>query len=74
MWPDIVVVVAPESQRAAGIGQAVEDLFVEAFIPRTAVEAFNVAVLLRLAWVDVMPLDLVVVRPFQDRRPPCQQE
>lgn len=29
MGPDIVVVIAPEGQRAAGIGQAVEDLLVE---------------------------------------------
>jgi hypothetical protein len=29
MRPDVVVVVAPEGQLAAGIGQAVEDLFVK---------------------------------------------
>lgn len=66
MRPDVVVVVAPEGQLAAGISQAVEDLFVQAFIPQTAVEGLDVAILLRLARIDVMPLDLVVVRPLQD--------
>jgi hypothetical protein len=67
MRPDIVVSVAPESQLSAGIGQAVEDLLVEAFIAQAAIEALDAAILLRLARVDVMPLDLVVVRPLQDR-------
>ena len=31
-----------------------------------AIERRDVAVLLRLAGVDAVPLDLVVVRPFQD--------
>jgi len=38
MRPDVVVIVAPEGQRSAGVGQAVEDLFVEAFIAEAAVE------------------------------------
>lgn len=66
MRPDVVVVIPPESQRSAGVGQAVEDLLVEAFVAQAAVEGLDVAVLLRFAGVDVMPLDLVVVRPFQD--------
>ena len=66
MRPDVVVVVAPQGQLTAGISQAVEDLFVQAFIPQAAVEGLDVAILLRLARIDVMPLDLVVVRPLQD--------
>ena len=46
MRPDVVVVVAPEGQLAAGISQAVEDLFVEAFVAQAAVEGLDVAVLL----------------------------
>jgi hypothetical protein len=38
MRPDIVVIVAPEGQRSAGIGQAVEDFLVEAFIAQAAIE------------------------------------
>ena len=66
MRPDIVVVVAPQGQRAAGVGQAVEDLLVQALVAQASVEGLDVAVLLRFAGVDVMPFDLVVVRPFQD--------
>lgn len=39
MRPDVVVVVAPQGQRAAGIGQAVEDLLVEALVAQAAVES-----------------------------------
>ena len=34
----MVIVVAPESQLAAGIGQAVKDIFVEALVAQAAVE------------------------------------
>ena len=67
MRPDVVVIVAPERQRSTGIGQAVEDFLVEAFVAQAAVEGLDVAVLLRLSGVDVVPLDAVVVGPFQDR-------
>ena len=61
MWPDIIVIVAPERQRSACIGQAVEDFLVEAFAPQAAIERLNVTVLLWLSRIDVAPLDLVVV-------------
>jgi hypothetical protein len=38
MRPDVVVVVAPQGQGAAGIGEAVEDLLVEAFVSQASVE------------------------------------
>ena len=60
------VVVAQEGQRAAGIREVVEDLLIQAFVAQPAVEGLDVALLLRLAGVNLMPLDLVVVRPFQD--------
>jgi hypothetical protein len=47
MRPEVVVVVTPKGQLAAGVCQAVEDLFVQAFIPQAAVEAFDEAILLR---------------------------
>lgn len=67
MRPDVVAVVAPDGQLAAGICQAVEDLFVQAFVAQTAVEAFDVAILLWFSGVDVVPFDAVVVGPLQDR-------
>ena len=39
--PDVVVVVAPEGQLLAGVGEAVEDFLVQACIPQAAVEAFD---------------------------------
>jgi hypothetical protein len=65
MRPDVVVVVSPDGQLAAGIGQAVEDLFVQAFVAQAAVERLDVAVLLWLARVDVVPFDAVLVGPFR---------
>ena len=52
MRPDIVMVVAPEGQFATGIGQAVEDFLVEAFISQARVEALDATGLLRLARLD----------------------
>jgi hypothetical protein len=67
MRPDVVVVVAPEGQFAADICQAVEDLLIEAFVAQAAIERFDVAILLRLSGVDVMPLDAVRGGSLQDR-------
>jgi hypothetical protein len=65
MWPDVIVVVAPKSQFASGIGQAVEDLLIQAFVAQAAVETLDKAILLRLARIDVVPLDTVLVGPFR---------
>ncbi len=67
MRPDLVVVVSPKGQLAPCIVQAVEHLLVQEFVAQAAVEAFDEGVLLGLARVDIMPVDIVVVRPFQDR-------
>ena len=48
MRPDVVVVVSPDRQLSAGIGQAVEYLLIEAFVAQAAVEALDEAILLRL--------------------------
>ena len=48
MRPDVVVVVAPQRQRSAGIGQAVEDRLIQALVAQAAVERLDVAVLLRM--------------------------
>ena len=50
--PVIVLVMAPQGQLAASIGQGEEDFDVQAFIAQLAVEALNVAVLDRLARPD----------------------
>lgn len=67
MRPDIVVIVSPKGQLAPCIVQAVEHSLVQELVAQAAVEAFDDGILLRLSRVDVMPLDIVVVCPFQDR-------
>ena len=70
MQPDVVVIVAPDSRLAGGIGKVIDFLVVQAFVAQTAVEAFDQTVLLRFAGVDGVPLNAVVVGPFRfaDRR------
>ena len=67
MRPDAVVVMAPQSQLLAGIREVVEDPLIQAFIPQTAVEAFDQAILLRFAGVDLVPGNAGITRPFEDR-------
>src|SRR6185436_14608081 len=65
--PDVVVVVAPDSQLAPGVSQAVEQLFIQELVAQRPIERFNERVLLRLAGIDIVPLDLVLAGPLQDR-------
>lgn len=67
MWSDVVVVAAPDRQLAPSIGEAVEQLLVEQLVAQRPVERFDERVLLRLARIDVVPLDPVLGRPLQDR-------
>ena len=66
MWPDGVIVIAPEGDLAAGIIQGVEDLLAQQLVAQAAIEAFDEGVLLRLAGIDAMPGNVVLVGPFQD--------
>ncbi len=63
----MVVIVTPDGQLPAGVSQAVEQFLIEEFIAQRAVEALDEPVLLGLARIDVVPLDLIFGRPFQDR-------
>jgi hypothetical protein len=50
---DAIVVAPPGFDQDPGFGQAIEDLAVEQFIAKLAVEALAVAVLPGAAWGDV---------------------
>lgn len=52
---DLVVVLPPDSDRVPGLRQRVEPMLVEAFVPKLAVETFNVAV---LHWVARLNQDV----------------
>ena len=66
MRPDVVFVVSPERQFAAGLVLHIEDLLIQQLISQAAIEAFDEAILLRFAWVDVMPVSVVTPSPSQD--------
>jgi len=66
VWPDGVVVVAPEGQLPSRIVQSVEDLLVQQLIAQATIERLDEDVLLRLARVDVMPWNGVLVGPSQN--------
>ena len=68
MRPHIVVVVAPSPQHRPRMAHGREQRLVQAFVAQATIEALDVAVLLRLARRDVMPLDLLVLCPAQDRQ------
>lgn len=63
----MVVVVAPCRDQVAGMAQTGEQVLVQAFVPQAAVEALNEAVLHGFAGRDVVPFDLPVLLPCQDR-------
>lgn len=51
----MVVVVSPQGQLAAGVGEDAEDFLVQAFVAQAAMNGLDVAVLRRLARVYVVP-------------------
>ena len=63
----MIVVLPPGFQFLAGVSKASEDGLVETFIAKPCIEAFDKAVLIRLARCDVVPLDIAFLRPAQDR-------
>src|SRR3546814_10968509 len=63
MRPHMVVVVAPEPQHRAGMAERHEQRPVEALVTQAAGEALELAVLLRLARRDVVPLARPPLRP-----------
>ena len=67
MGPCGVVVGDPGRNQVAGMGEVAEQRLVQELVPHPAVEAFHETILHRLAWRDVVPLDLVLGAPLQDR-------
>ncbi len=60
-----VVVTAPACDFASRIGQTREPVLVETFVPEAAVEALNVGILRRTAWLNQHVFDLVHLCPCQ---------
>src|SRR5262245_46771429 len=67
VWAHMIVVVAPSGEYATRMSESLESGLVQAFIAQTAYEALGEGVLLRFAWLDVMPGDAGATLPFKHR-------
>jgi len=67
VWSGFVVVYSPELDRRSRISEACEPALVQAFVPRFAVEALDVAILHGLVRLDEVQPHAVVVRPLVER-------
>jgi hypothetical protein len=56
----------PEFEFDPGVPDAGEQGFIQALVAQLAIKAFDEGVLCRLARCDVMPVDLALLRLFQD--------
>lgn len=54
-WPDRIVIAPPGSGHEPGVGQRGGKYRVVAFVPQAAIEAFDEAILHRLAGRDAVP-------------------
>src|SRR5215472_360178 len=68
VWSHPIIVTLPRRQHSTRLAQRGEQRLVQAFVTQPADEAFCKSVLLRLAWCDVVPADLALLAPAQDRR------
>jgi len=65
MWPVQIIVDSPFLNDLTGMAITAEQVLVEALVPQPPVKAFDEAVLHRLARRDVVPVDAMVLLPFQ---------
>lgn len=63
----VVEVRPPSGNQITGMAEAVEQMFIEAFVAHPPVEALYEPVLHWLTGGDVVPVNLAVLLPFQDR-------
>ena len=62
-----VVVVDPAGEHDPGLGERVELLAIKELFAEGGVEALDEAVFLGFAGINLMPLNVVIARPFKDR-------
>ena len=63
----MVVIPPPKMQLTPSVGQGEKDLHVQTLVTQLAVEAFDVAVLHRLAGTDEVQIHIVLVSPVIQR-------
>ena len=62
-----VVVPAPCRDQAASMAQGIEEVLIQTLISEAPVEALDKTILHRLSGSNVMPLNLAVMLPLEDR-------
>ena len=65
--PDYVVIVFPERQNLSCVRERAEQRLVQQLVAEAAVEALHKCILSRFAGRNVVPLDLMLLRPAQHR-------
>ncbi len=65
----MVVLLSPILDPPASTSQVVKPVIVETFISGTLVEALDERILIRLAWVDEMPANPILVSQLSKARP-----
>ncbi len=63
----VVVVTAPCRNQAASMAQGIEEVLIQTFISQPPIEALHEAVLHRFAGSNLVPLNLAVLLPLEDR-------
>ena len=66
MRPGLVVVLPPIFDDDAGFPQIEQELSIQAFISKTAMETLDIAILPRAAGIDIDCLDPVFLKPLLD--------
>ena len=64
MWPSLIVISPPPLRKFTDLFDIAEDVGIQDSPAVTAVKAFNIAVLGRLSWLDVLVLDAVRLTPY----------
>lgn len=64
----MIVILPPLFNEGSRLRKIPEPVLIQTFITDFIVQAFGVAVLLRLAGLDIMPVDFMIIRPDKHSR------
>ena len=64
MWPDLIVINSPSLDNLPGVFQAYKPVYIQAFIPKSAVEALDKCILNGLSRADEIEFDPLAVSPL----------
>ena len=66
MRTPLIVILPPDFDLLPGVGQTEEPVLIQALVAKACIEAFHIGILDRLAWLDEVPV-YVVLSPLLDR-------